>query len=158
IAFLLSLFEVALWIDMLARFDFSGGLQFQAKQSWFSDLNVSYHVGFYGFSLWLAGLTVVVMACAIGYAFWTGRDRPRAYFGLMLLLTGAIVGVFASLDLLLFYAFWEGMLIPLYILVGVWGGPGRMTATLKFVIYTMVGSLLMLASIIVFGLQQGTFD
>ena len=158
IAFLIALFEVALWIDVLARFDFSGGLQFQAEQSWFSDLHVSYHVGLYGFSLWLTGLTVVVMACAIGYAFWTGRERPRAYFGLMLLLIGAIVGVFASLDLLLFYAFWEGMLIPLYILVGVWGGPGRLTATLKFVIYTMVGSLLMLASIIVFGLQQGTFD
>ncbi len=158
IAFLISLVEVGLWIDMLVRFDFSGGIQFQAQQTWFSDLNVSYHVGFYGFSLWLAGLTVVVMACAIGYAFWTGRERPRAYFGLMLLLTGAVIGVFASLDLLLFYAFWEGMLIPLYVLVGVWGGPGRMAATLKFVIYTMVGSLLMLASIIVFGLQQGTFD
>jgi NADH-quinone oxidoreductase subunit M len=158
IAFLISLIEVGLWIDMLVRFDFSGGIQFEAQQSWFSDLNVSYHVGLYGFSLWLAGLAVVVMACAVGYAFWTGRERARAYFGLMLLLTGAIVGVFASLDLLLFYAFWEGMLIPLYVLVGVWGGPGRMGATLKFVIYTMVGSLLMLASIIVFGLQQGTFD
>jgi NADH-quinone oxidoreductase subunit M len=158
IAFLLSLVEVGLWIDTVARFDFSRGLQFEAKQSWFRDLHVSYHVGFYGFSLWLAGLAVVVMACAIGYAFWSGRERPRAYFGLMLLLTGAVVGVFSSQDLLLFYAFWEGMLIPLYILVGVWGGPGRMAATLKFVIYTMAGSLLMLASIIVFGLQQGTFD
>jgi len=124
LAFLISLVEVGLWIDMLVRFDFSGGIQFQARQTWFSDLNVSYHVGFYGFSLWLAGLTVVVMACAIGYAFWTGRERARAYFGLMLLLTGAIIGVFAALDLLLFYAFWEGMLIPLYILVGVWGGAG----------------------------------
>jgi NADH-quinone oxidoreductase subunit M len=158
LAFLISLVEVGLWIDTVARFNFSGGLQFEARQSWFSDLHVSYHVGFYGFSLWLVGLTVVVMACAVGYAFWTGRERARAYFGLMLLLTGAVVGVFAAQDLLLFYAFWEGMLIPLYVLVGVWGGPGRMTATLKFVIYTMVGSLLMLASIIVFGLQQGTFD
>ena len=114
---------------MVVRFDFSGGIQFQAQQTWFSDLNVSYHVGFYGFSLWLAGLTVVVMACAVGYAFWTGRERARAYFGLMLLLTGAIIGVFASLDLLLFYAFWEGMLIPLYVLIGVWGGPGRLGAT-----------------------------
>ena len=158
IALLLALFEVALWIDVVTRFDFSRGLQFEAKQSWFSDLHVSYHVGFYGFSLWLVGLTAIVMTCAIGYAVWTGRERPRAYYGLMLLLTGAVVGVFAAQDLLLFYAFWEGMLIPLYVLVGVWGGPGRMAATLKFVIYTMVGSLLMLAAIIVFGLQQGTFD
>src|SRR5207247_9885722 len=82
----------------------------------------------------------------------------RAYFGLMLLLDAAIVGVFAAQDLLLFYAFFEAMLIPLYILVGVWGGPGRIGATLKFVIYTMAGSLLMLASVIVYGLSKGTFD
>jgi NADH-quinone oxidoreductase subunit M len=76
----------------------------------------------------------------------------------MLFLLGAIVGVFVAQDLLLFYVFWEAMLIPLYVLVGVWGGPGRIGATLKFVIYTMAGSLLMLAAIIVFGLSQGTFD
>jgi NADH-quinone oxidoreductase subunit M len=158
LAFLISLVEVGFWIDGVARFHFSGGLQFEEKTSWFSDLKVSYHVGFYGFSLWLAGLTVVVMACSIGYAWWAGRERPRAYYGLMLLLTGAVVGVFAAQDLLLFYAFWEGMLIPLYVLVGVWGGPGRLGATIKFVIYTMAGSLLMLAAVIVFGLSQGTFD
>src|SRR6266511_4178925 len=157
-ALLVSLVEVGFWIDALARFHFSRGLQMEQHVSWFKDLKVSYHVGFYGFSLWLAGLTVVVMACAIGYAFWAGRERPRAYYGLMLLLTGAVVGVFAAQDLLLFYAFWEGMLIPLYVLVGVWGGAGRLGATVKFVIYTMAGSLLMLASIIVFGLSQGTFD
>ena len=76
----------------------------------------------------------------------------------MLILTGAIVGVFVAQDLLLFYVFWEAMLVPLYFLVGVWGGAGRLRATLMFVIYTMAGSLLMLASIIVLGLSQGTFD
>jgi NADH:ubiquinone oxidoreductase subunit 4 (subunit M) len=74
--------------------------------------------------MWLVGLTVVVLAAAIGYAVWAGRERPRAYYGLMLLLTGAIVGVFVAQDLLLFYVFWEAMLIPLYFLVGVWGGAG----------------------------------
>src|SRR6266540_4188776 len=157
-ALLVSLVEVGFWIDALARFHFSRGLQMEQHVSWFKDLKVSYHVGFYGFSLWLAGLTVVVMACAIGYAFWAGRERPRAYYGLMLLLTGAVVGVFAAQDLLLFYAFFEGMLIPLYVLVGVWGGAGRLGATVKFVIYTMAGSLLMLAALIVYGLQVGTFD
>src|SRR5215218_7337430 len=158
LALLVSLLEVGLWIDALIRFDFSRGLQFEEQVSWFSDLNVSYHVGFYGFSLWLTGLTVVVMACAVGYGFWAGRERARAYFGLMLLLTGAVVGVFAAQDLLLFYVFWEAMLIPLYVLIGVWGGPGRLGATIKFVIYTMAGSLLMLAAVIVFGLSQKTFD
>src|ERR671939_246890 len=95
-------------------------------------------------ALWLGGLTVVVMAGAIAYAVWAGRERPRAYFGLMLFLTSAIVGVFTAQDLLCFYVFWEAMLIPLYVLIGVWGGPGRLGATIKFVIYTLVGSLLML--------------
>jgi NADH-quinone oxidoreductase subunit M len=158
-ALLVALAEVGLWIDAVSKFDFSQpGLQLDQRTSWFSDLHVSYHVGLFGFSLWLVGMSVVVMAAAIAYAFWAGRDRPRAYYGLMLLLTGALVGVFAAQDLLLFYVFWEAMLIPLYVLVGVWGGAGRLRATIVFVIYTMAGSLLMLASIIVLGLSQGTFD
>lgn len=159
LAFLFSLVEVAFWVWALDRFDFgAGGIQLENRARWFGDLDVSYHTGFYGYGLWLAGLTVVVMAAAIGYAWWSGRERARAYFALMLFLTGAVVGVFAAQDLLLFYVFWEAMLIPLYALVGVWGGPGRLRATIMFVIYTMVGSLLMLAAIIVLGLQQGTFD
>jgi NADH-quinone oxidoreductase subunit M len=159
LALLFALVEVGLWIETVARFDFSNpNLQLDQQTSWFSDLHVSYHVGLYGFSVWLVGLTLVVLAAAIGYAFWAGREQARAYYGLMLLLTGAIVGVFVAQDLLLFYVFWEAMLIPLYVLVGVWGGAGRLRATLVFVIYTMAGSLLMLASIIVLGLSQGTFD
>jgi NADH-quinone oxidoreductase subunit M len=157
-ALLVSLVEVGFWIDALTRFDFSHGLQFEQRGSWFSDLHVSYHVGLFGFSLWLVGLTVVVAAAAVGYAFLVGRERARAYFGLMLLLTGAIVGVFAAQDLLLFYVMFEVMLIPLYVLVGVWGGAGRLAATFRFVAYTMAGSLLMLVAIIAFGLSQGTFD
>jgi NADH-quinone oxidoreductase subunit M len=159
LALLAALAEVGLWIQMLVRFDFGrAGLQFAQQRSWFSDLHVSYHVGVYGFSVWLIGLTVVAMAAAIAYGFWAGRDRLRAYMGLMLFLTGAVVGVFTAQDLLLFYAFFEAMMIPLYILVGVWGGPGRLAATLKFVIYTMAGSLLMLAAIVVYGLSKNTFD
>ena len=159
LAVLVALVEVALWIEAALAVDLrDSGLQLEQRHEWFSDLGVSYHVGFYAWSLWLAGATVVVMAASIAYAFWAGRERPRAYFGLMLLLTGAIVGVFIAQDLLVFYAFFEAMLIPLYVLVGVWGGAGRIGATLKFVIYTMAGSLLMLAAIVVFGLQQGTFD
>src|SRR6266542_6145581 len=159
LAVLAALVEVGVWIQLLVRFDFHhSGLQFEQHRSWFSDLHVSYHVGVYSFSVWLVGLTVVAMAAAIAYAFWVGRERVRAYMGLMLLLDGAVVGVFVAQDLLLFYAFFEAMLIPLYVLVGVWGGPGRLGATIKFVIYTMAGSLLMLAAVIVLGLSQGTFD
>jgi NADH-quinone oxidoreductase subunit M len=159
LALLVAVAEVALWIVALAGFDFdSPALQDSAQRAWFGDLGITYHVGFFGFSLWLAGLTVVVGAAAIGFGAWVGRDRPRAYYGLMLFLIGAVVGVFASQDLLVFYVFFEAMLIPIYVLVGVWGGPNRISATVTFVVYTMAGSLLMLASIVVFGISQGTFS
>jgi NADH-quinone oxidoreductase subunit M len=130
LALLAALAEVGVWINALTRFDFDGGLQFDRRETWFGDLGVSYHVGLQDFSLWLVGMAVVVMAAAIAYAFWSGRERARAYFALMLFLTGAVVGVFAAQDLLLFYVFFEAMLIPLYVLVGVWGGAGRLGATL----------------------------
>ncbi len=159
LAFLAALMEVGLWIATAARFDFDeGGLQLGTTEVWVESLGISYSVGLYGFSLWLTGVAVVVSAAAIGYAFWVGRDRPRAYHALMLLLTGAVVATFAAQDLLLFYVSFEAMLIPLYVLVGVWGGARRQAATLTFVVYTMAGSLLMLASVVAFGVTQGTFS
>ena len=159
LAFFVALMEVGLWIVAASRFDFDeGGLQLGTSREWVESLGISYSVGFYGFSLWLTGATVIVSAAAIGYAMWIGRDRPRAYHALMLLLTGAIVATFASQDLLLFYISFEAMLIPLYVLVGVWGGERRQAATLTFVVYTMAGSLLMLASVVAFGVTQGTFS
>jgi hypothetical protein len=89
IATLVALVEVGLWIVGLSNFDFDGGIQGEQQHTWFSDLGVSYHVGLYGFSLWLVGLTIVCTAAAIAYAWWAGRDRSRAYFGLMLFLLGA---------------------------------------------------------------------
>jgi len=161
VALVVGLAEVGVWIYALAQFDFaeaSSTLQYEGQATWFGELGISYHVGLYGIGLWLAGLAIVVQAAAMVYALRAGRERPRAYFGLMLFLTGAIVGVFAAQDLLLFYVFWEAMLVPLYLLVGVWGGEGRQRATLLFFIYTMAGSLLMLGSIIVLGISEGTFD
>lgn len=169
LAFLAMLAEVGLWVGgifdltlsplTIEWVNFGADQQlFGTSQEWFEELGVSYAVGFYGFQFWLTGLTVVVGACAVGYAMWTGRERPRAYYGLVLFLVGSIVGVFAAQDLLLFYVFFEAMLIPLYVLVGVWGGPQRVKATVTFVIYTMAGSLLMLAAVVAFGVSQGTFS
>jgi len=160
IALAVAVVEVGVWILTLKRFDFSAPQTIQLGQHhvWFKDLGVSYDVGFTAFGLWLVGLTAVVLTAAIAYAFWTGRTRANAYYALMLVLLGAIVGVFVAQDLLLFYAFFEAMLIPLYVLVGVWGGAGRLRATLKFVLYTMAGSLLMLVSILVFGIHNGSFS
>ncbi|HET9244042.1 MAG TPA: NADH-quinone oxidoreductase subunit M [Gaiella sp.] len=158
LALMAALAEVGLWIGGARNFDFSSDLQqFSTDREWFSELGISYAVGLYGFQYWLVGLTVVVGAAAIGYGIWAGRERARAYFGLMLFLVGSLVGVFAAQDLILFYVFFEAMLIPIYVLVGVWGGPARIRATVTFVLYTMAGSLLMLASIIAFGISQGTF-
>ena len=121
---LISLIEVGIWITAVGKFDFADPhLQFAQQHSWIPDLNVSYHVGMYAFSLWLVGMTVIVLAACVIYGWWVNRARARAYFSLMLVLTGSIVGVFTAQDLLLFYAFFEAMLIPLYILIGVWGGP-----------------------------------
>jgi len=159
LAFLVALLEVGLWVVAAARFDFdAGGLQLGTTREWVESLGISYAVGFYGFSLWLAGAAVIVFAAAIGYALWAGRDRPRAYHALMLFLTGAVVATFAAQDVLLFYVAFEAMLIPLYVLVGVWGGERRLAATLTFVVYTMAGSLLMLAAVVAFGVTQGTFS
>ena len=150
---------LGLWISAAASFDYNAaGLQYETTAVWFDDLGVSYKVGLYDFSLWLVGLTVGVGAMTIAYGLWAGRERARAYFGLMLILMGATIGVFVAQDLLLFYVFFEAMLIPLYVLIGVWGGTGARAATIKFVIYTMVGSLLMLVAIVALGLSQGTFD
>jgi len=152
LAFLAALIEVGLWIVAASQYDFDeGGLQLAKSHEWVESLGISYSVGFYGYSLWLAGAAVVVFAAAIGYAVWVGRDRPRAYHALMLFLTGAVIATFAAQDLLLFYVSFEAMLIPLYVLVGVWGGERRQAATVTFVIYTMAGSLLMLASVVAFG-------
>jgi NADH-quinone oxidoreductase subunit M len=159
LAFLIALVEVGLWITALGRIDFDdAGLQLATRTDWFDDLEVSYHVGLYSWSLWLVGVSVVVGAAALGYALVAGRDRARAYGGLMLFLIGSVVGVFTAQDVLLFYVFFEAMLIPIYVLVGVWGGPGRIAATVKFVIYTMAGSLLMLAAVVAYGITQGTFS
>jgi NADH-quinone oxidoreductase subunit M len=161
VALVVSLFEIAFWGGALSAFDYRSGassVQLQDTTTWFGDLGISYHVGFTGFALWLVGMSAIAMTAAVGYAVWVGREHARAYFASMLLLTAAIVGVFAAQDYLLFYVFWEAMLIPLYVLVGVWGGPGRLRATLMFFIYTMAGSLLMLASIIVLGISHGSFD
>jgi NADH-quinone oxidoreductase subunit M len=158
-ALLVALGELFLWVVALGRMDFaSGGLQQATETPWFEDLGVAYKVGLYDFSLWLVGLTAFVTVAAIAYGTWAGRARPRAYFGLLLFLAGATTGVFVAQDLLVFYVFFEAMLIPLYVLIGVWGGARRSAATLKFIVYTMAGSLLMLVSVIALGLANGTFD
>ena len=125
------------------------GFQFVEQASWIPGYGISYHVGVDGISLLLVMLTTFLVPIAIlsSYEAISGA-RLKGFMMVMLLLETGIVGVFMALDLFLFYIFWEAMLIPMYLLIGIWGGEGRLYASIKFVLYTMLGSLLMLVAII----------
>jgi NADH-quinone oxidoreductase subunit M len=132
----------------LQRFDGgNGGMQLVERVSWIPAFGIEYSVGVDGISLFLVLLTTLLMPIAI-LASWSMRDRVKEYLICMLLLETGMLGAFVALDLFLFYVFWEVMLVPMYFLIGVWGGTRRIYAALKFVIYTMAGSLLMLVAII----------
>src|SRR5581483_4720852 len=111
---------------------------------WIAAVGARYHVGVDGISLWLVILTTLLMPISV-LSSWTAiTKRQPTYYALMLLLESAMIGVFVSLDLLLFYLFFEASLVPMFFLIGVWGGERRIYAAVKFFIYTAVGSLLML--------------
>ena len=121
--------------------------QFVQNVPWIKEFGISYHVGIDGISLFLFLLTSFLSLICI-LASWNVKDRIKEYMIAMLILQTGMLGVFISLDLFLFYMFWELMLIPMYLLIGVWGGPRRIYATIKFFVYTMAGSVLMLIAII----------
>jgi len=135
-------------IKILSDFDAgSGAMQFLERIPWMPSFGIEYIVGVDGISLFLVLLTTLLMPIAI-LASWSVQDRVKEYLVFMLLLETGMLGAFVALDLFLFYVFWEVMLVPMYFLIGVWGGTRRIYAALKFVIYTMAGSLLMLVAII----------
>ena len=125
---------------------------------WIGSIGAHYHLGVDGISLWLVLLTTLLMPIAI-LSSWTAiHKRQLAYYLFLGLLAGAMIGVFVSLDLLLFYLFFEASLVPMFFLIGIWGGERRIYAAVKFFIYTSVGSLLMLVGIIALYYLYGTFD
>jgi NADH-quinone oxidoreductase subunit M len=124
------------------------GFQFVEKASWIPSLGVSYHFGIDGISLILILLTTLVGLIAIYSSYSAITDRQKEYYVLLLLLQTFMIGTFCCLDLFLFYVFWEVMLVPMYFLIGVWGGQRRLYAAIKFFLYTLAGSVLMLLGII----------
>ena len=140
------------------------GYQFEENRPWMPTLGVAYHVGIDGISLLLVLLTTFLMPLALVSAWGSIEDRFKEFTATMLLLETGMLGVFVSLDLFLFYVFWEAMLIPMYFIIGIWGGPNRVYAAVKFILYTMVGSALMLVAILGLYYQYGaatgryTFD
>jgi NADH-quinone oxidoreductase subunit M len=137
--------------SLVLYFHFNGASadpQFVEKSGWLG-YGINYHLGIDGISLWLVLLTTFLMPIAVLSSWTYIQKRVKEYLIFMLLLEAGIIGVFVSLNMFLFYVFWEAMLIPMYFLIGVWGGPRRVYATLKFVLMTMFGSLLMLVAIFV---------
>jgi NADH-quinone oxidoreductase subunit M len=132
--------------------------RFEESVNWIGSIGARYHVAVDGVSLWLVLLTTLLMPIAV-LSSWTAiSKRPLAYYAFLLILESAMVGVFVSLDLLLFYLFFEASLVPMFFLIGIWGGERRVYAAIKFFIYTNVGSLLMLVAIIALYFTYHTFD
>jgi NADH-quinone oxidoreductase subunit M len=143
----------------LLRFDLTvSGYQFQEKAAWVPQWGLHYHLGMDGISLLMVLLTVLLLPLCV-LCSWTyiSRRVKEFHFSLML-MTSACVGVFLALDFVLFYIFWEAMLVPMFLLIAVWGGPERRYASLKFFLYTLAGSTLLLVAMVAFYLAGGTFS
>ncbi|MBI4542589.1 MAG: NADH-quinone oxidoreductase subunit M [Gemmatimonadetes bacterium] len=149
VALLVTVAEFIVSAGLWWAYDPAGpAMQLTAAAPWVREWGIGYRVGIDGISLTLVLLTTFLMPLAV-LGSWAGiTTRERAYYGLLLVLTTGMLGVFVALDLFLFYVFWEVMLIPMYFVIGVWGGSGRLYASIKFFVYTMLGSLLMLVAIL----------
>jgi NADH-quinone oxidoreductase subunit M len=140
------------------EFDTStAAMQFVERQPWIGAFNAWYHLGVDGISMPLIVLTAFITPLVV-IAGWTVIEkRPAQYFAAFLILEGLMIGVFAALDAMLFYVLWEAMLIPMFVIIGVWGGPRRVYATVKFFLYTFLGSVLMLVALIYMYLKGGSY-
>src|SRR6266567_2634037 len=143
-----SLAELALSVPLWWTFVPSGGMQFQLDAPWIPSWGIHYTVGVDGISLFMILLTTFLVPLSILGSYNYITTRERWFYALMLVLTSGMIGVFVSLDLFLFYVMWDVMLIPMYLIIGVWGGQNRLYAAIKFFVYTFFGSLLMLVAIL----------
>jgi NADH-quinone oxidoreductase subunit M len=152
-----SLTALALSLAAVAAFDAgSAAMQLQEKTVWIEAFSIHYHLGVDGLSLPLVVLTALTTVLVV-IAGWSVNDRVNQYMGAFLILSGLMSGMFAALDALLFYVFFEAMLIPMFLIIGIWGGPNRIFATIKFFLFTFFGSVFMLVALIWLYLQSGTF-
>src|SRR5256884_154199 len=143
-----SLVEFAISVPLWWVFQPAGGMQLQLDVPWIPGWGIHYAVGVDGISLFLILLTTFLVPLSILGSYTYITTRERAFYALMLVLTSGMIGVFVALDLFLFYVMWDVMLIPMYFIIGMWGGQNRLYAALKFFVYTFFGSLLMLVAIV----------
>jgi NADH-quinone oxidoreductase subunit M len=156
-----SLLPLGLSIVLLAGYDWSSGTmadQWTVQVSWIDALNSSFHLGVDGLSIPMIFLTSLLTTLSLYYSSFVIQTRVKEYFALFFILQLSMVGVFLALDLVLFYVFWEISLVPMYLLIGIWGGKNRNYASIKFFIYTLVGSVFMLLAILGTYFATGTFD
>jgi len=159
-ALVISLLEFVISLPLWFSFDkTTHHMQFVERHSWIRLFNIEYYLGIDGISVLFVLLSALVTILCVLVSWNSIEIKVKEFFVSLLLLEGAMIGVFCALDFFLFYIFWEAMLIPMFLLIGVWGGPNRIYATTKFFLYTLVGSLLMLVGIITLYMQGGnTFD
>ena len=159
LALLGSLVGFAVTIPLYTGFDrTTAALQFVERKPWIESLGIEYSLGIDGLSVWLVLLTAFITFVVVIAGWEVIKDRVHQYLGAFLILSGLMIGVFSAADGMLFYVFFEATLIPMYIIIGVWGGPNRVYAAFKFFLYTLLGSLLTMVAIIYLYLQSGSFE
>jgi len=137
----------------------TAAMQFVEKASWIERFNVNYHLGVDGISFWFVPLTAFITVIVVIASWESITERVNQYMGAFLILSGLMIGVFTALDGMLFYVFFEATLIPMYLIIGIWGGPNKIYAAFKFFLYTLLGSLLMLIALIyLYNQSGGSFD
>jgi NADH-quinone oxidoreductase subunit M len=153
-----TLLQLALTAWLYRRYDASAaGLQFETHLPWIADWGVYYHVGLDGLNVLLVALTAFLGPLVVAGAFTAIQKNVKLFFAMVFFIQFAMLGTFLAQDLFLFYVFWEAMLIPMFIMIGIWGGERRIYATVKFVLYTAFGSILMLAAVIYLVWSQAEF-
>lgn len=159
-ALLLSLLTFGLSLPLFTSFDkTTAQMQFREVSNWIPAWGIKYSLGVDGISVLFVLLSTLLTILCVTVSWKSIKQRTKEFYAALLLIEGSMIGVFCSLDLFLFYIFWEAMLIPMYLLIGVWGGPNRIYAAIKFFLFTLVGSVLMLIGIIVLYLNTGkSFD
>jgi NADH-quinone oxidoreductase subunit M len=156
IALIGAILGFAVTIPLMTQFDTTtAAMQFVEHAAWIERFNVFYHLGVDGISMWFVPLTAFITIIVVLAGWEVIEDRPHQCMGAFLILSGLMIGVFAALDGMLFYVFFEATLIPMYIIIGVWGGPRRVYAAFKFFLYTLAGSLLMLIALIFLYYKSG---
>ncbi len=159
VALAVSVLTFVLSVPLYTGFDTTiAGLQFIERVPWIERFQAYYYLGVDGISLPLVLLTTFLTPIVVIAGWQVIKLRPAQYFASFLLLEGLMIGVFAAADALLFYIFWEAMLVPMFIIIGIWGGPRRVYATVKFFLYTFLGSVFMLVALIYMYLEAGTYE